>query len=135
MHHLLTLAFATLTELQTAVEKLAGASQAPAPAKTKAEKTAAAPAPAAVAPSPEPAAAVSAPPPPVSAPATVSAPPTTDYPTLQKAVFKLAGLSREVVGAVAESFGVKTFKDLAPERWSEALAAVNAEIENLAVPA
>lgn len=133
--HSLTLSFATLTELQTAVERLTGAPQAPAPAKTKAEKTAAAPAPAAAVPSPEPAAAVSAPPPPVSAPATVSAPPTIDYPTLQTAVFRLAELSREVVGAVAESFGVKTFRSLAPERWSEALAAVNAEIENLAVPA
>lgn len=98
---------------------------APAPAKPKAEK-----------PAPVVAAAASAPAPPVSAPA-ASALPSTDYPTLQKAVFKLAGLSREVVGEVAASFEVKTFKDLAPALWGDALAAVNAAIatQEEAVPA
>lgn len=54
-----------------------------------------------------------------------------EYPVLQKAVFALAGKSRDAAAAVAASFGVKTFKDLDAARWGEALAAVNAKIAEL----
>ena len=50
---------------------------------------------------------------------------SVDYPTLQKAVFALAGKSREKAAEVAASFGVKTFKDLDQSKWADALAAVN----------
>ena len=50
---------------------------------------------------------------------------SVDYPTLQKAVFALAGKSRESAAAVAASFGVKTFKELPESKWADALAAVN----------
>lgn len=54
-----------------------------------------------------------------------------EYPVLQKAVFTLAGKSREAAAAVAASMGVKTFKELDAARWGEALAAVNAKIAEL----
>lgn len=59
-----------------------------------------------------------------------------DYPTLQKAVFKLAGISRDEASAMSKQFGVSTFKELNPSKWDEAFAAVNAKIEelNTAVP-
>lgn len=57
--------------------------------------------------------------------------PAVDYPTLQKAVFKLAGESREAAAAVAASFGVKTFKELPQGQWAEALAAVQAKTTEL----
>lgn len=52
-------------------------------------------------------------------------PQAVDYPTLQKAVFALAGKSRDSAAAVAASFGVKTFKELDQSKWAEALFAVN----------
>jgi hypothetical protein len=51
-----------------------------------------------------------------------------DYPTLQKAVFALAGKSRESAAAVAASMGVKTFKELPESKWADALVAVNAAL-------
>ena len=54
-----------------------------------------------------------------------------EYPVLQKAVFTLAGKSREAAAAVAASMGVKTFKELDQCKWPEALAAVNAKIAEL----
>lgn len=60
--------------------------------------------------------------------------PSVDYPTLQKAVFALAGKSREAAAAVAASFGVKTFKELDASKWGDALGAVQeklAELENV----
>jgi hypothetical protein len=57
-----------------------------------------------------------------------------DYATLQKAVFALAGKSREAAAQVASSFGVKTFKELPQDKWGDALAAVQeklAELENV----
>lgn len=54
-----------------------------------------------------------------------------EYPVLQKAVFTLAGKSREAAAAVAASMGVKTFKELDQSKWGEALAAVNAKIAEL----
>lgn len=57
--------------------------------------------------------------------------PSVDYLTLQKAVFTLAGKSREAAAAVAASFGVKTFKDLPADKWADALAAVNAKLAEL----
>jgi hypothetical protein len=65
---------------------------------------------------------------PEAAPAPAAAPAAVDYPTLQKAVFALAGKSRESAGAVAASFGVKTFKELPEAKWGDALAAVNAAL-------
>jgi hypothetical protein len=50
---------------------------------------------------------------------------SVDYPTLQKAVFALAGKSRDAAAAVAASFSVKTFKELPEAKWADALAAVN----------
>lgn len=75
-------------------------------------------------------------PPTVEAPAVLeqkaeSSAPAVDYPTLQKAVFALAGKSREAASEVAKSFGVPTFKTLDESRWAEALAAVNAKIAEL----
>lgn len=61
----------------------------------------------------------------------VSSTEPVDYPTLQKAVFTLAGKSREAAAAVATGFGVKTFKELDASKWGEALAAVNAKIAEL----
>lgn len=57
---------------------------------------------------------------------------TIDYPTLQKAVFKLASISREACTEVAQQFGRTTFKDSPADIWDKALAAVNAKIEELA---
>lgn len=54
-----------------------------------------------------------------------------EYPVLQKAVFTLAGKSREAAAEVAASFGVKTFKELAADKWADALAAVQAKIAEL----
>lgn len=70
---------------------------------------------------------------PTAEPAEAAAPASTavDYPTLQKAVFALAGKSREAAAAVAASFGVKTFKELDASKWAEALAAVQAKTEEL----
>lgn len=56
---------------------------------------------------------------------------TVEYPVLQKAVFALAGKSRDAAAAVAASFGVKTFKDLDAGKWGEALVAVKAKIAEL----
>ena len=53
---------------------------------------------------------------------------SVDYPTLQKAVFALAGKSRDAAAAVAASFSVKTFKDLPEAKWADALVAVNAAL-------
>lgn len=57
--------------------------------------------------------------------------PAVEYAVLQKAVFTLAGKSREAAAAVASSFGVKTFKDLPADKWADALAAVNAKLAEL----
>jgi hypothetical protein len=54
---------------------------------------------------------------------------SVDYPTLQKAVFALAGKSRDAAAAVAASFSVKTFKELPEAKWADALAAVNVALE------
>lgn len=56
---------------------------------------------------------------------------TVEYPVLQKAVFALAGKSRDAAAAVAASFGVKTFKELDAGKWGEALEAVKAKTAEL----
>lgn len=89
----------------------------PAP-KPKAEKAAKVEAPA-------PAAEPSAPAAPAAPSASSPASAAVDYPTLQKAVFALAGKSRDKAAAVAASLGVKTFKELPEAQWGAALAAVN----------
>lgn len=72
----------------------------------------------------------------VSAPAAPAASPASsvEYPVLQKAVFALAGKSREAAAAVVASYGVKTFKELPQDKWGEALGVVQeklAELENV----
>lgn len=75
---------------------------------------------------------VAAEPPASTAAASSPAPASTiEYTVLQKAVFALAGKSREAAAAVAASFGVKTFKDLPADKWADALAAVNAKLAEL----
>lgn len=54
-----------------------------------------------------------------------------EYPVLQKAVFALAGKSRDEATKLVAAFGVKTFKELPADKWSEALAAVNAKLAEL----
>lgn len=105
-------------------KKPAGAKRAtdPAPGPTTAEAAGAA--------APEKTVAESAP---AAASAASDAPASTaatdvDYPTLQKAVFALAGKSRTAAAEVVASFNVKTFKDLEPAQWGKALAAVNAKL-------
>jgi hypothetical protein len=126
-------ALKNVPEADLALGTARDAAPSPAPAPVvKAEKpatvkpTAAQPAAAPVA---------SAAPAPTTAPApAVAAKPAADavdYPTLQKAVFKLAGISREEAGAAAKTFGVNTFKELPADKWGEALKAVNAKIEEL----
>lgn len=56
---------------------------------------------------------------------------TVEYSVLQKAVFALAGKSREAAAAVAASLGVKTFKELPADKWADALAAVNGKLAEL----
>jgi hypothetical protein len=56
---------------------------------------------------------------------------SVDYPTLQKAVFALANASREAAGEVAQSFNVKTFKELPAAQWLDALTAVNTKLAEL----
>lgn len=68
----------------------------------------------------------------VEEPAAPAAATAVDYPTLQKAVFALAGKSREAAAAVAADLGVKTFKELTEDKWAEALAAVNAALAEAA---
>ena len=85
-----------------------------------------------VKPAPEPVAVEPTPAPVAEAPASTASSsepaPSVDYPTLQKAVFALAGKSREAAAAVAASMGVKTFKELGQDKWAEALVAVNAAL-------
>lgn len=90
-----------------------------APGKTAAEK-----APAAESVAAEPPASTAA----ASSPAPAHA---IEYTVLQKAVFALAGKSREAAAGIAASFGVKTFKDLPSDKWADALAAVNAKLAEL----
>lgn len=121
---------AVLLEIPTTA--LVGGTDTPKPEGPKAEKptkavaSIAVPAPAepvkVEAPKPEPVATTSSPKPSAS----------VDYPTLQKAVFALAGKSRDAAAAVAKSFDVKTFKELPEAKWGDALAAVNAALAEAA---
>jgi hypothetical protein len=54
-----------------------------------------------------------------------------EYPVLQKAVFTLAGKSREAAASIAAEFKVKTFKELSQDQWAAALEAVNAKLAEL----
>lgn len=108
------------------------------PAPTAASAEAAPQAPTAATASPEtvaegkPAAAASAPATPAASTASSSEPSkSVDYPTLQKAVFALAGKSRDAAAAVAASMGVKTFKELSQDKWAEALGAVQEKLAEL----
>ena len=94
----------------------------PAPVPKAKQKAAPAEVPAPAAPAPAPVAA------PEPAPAPVQ---TVDYATLQKAVFALAGKSREAAAGVAASLGVKTFKELPEGKWAEALGAVQEKLAEL----
>lgn len=134
----LTLTFKTLEAARAALLEIPSSSLVggPAPereAPKKAEKEALAPVPPAkiaikevAAPDPKPVAAEPTAPAPVAAPdaSSVEQSSAVDYPTLQKAVFALAGKSRASAAAVAKDFGVKTFKELPEAKWADALAAV-----------
>ncbi len=61
----------------------------------------------------------------------VDAPAAIEYPVLQKAVFALAGKSRDAASAVVSTFGVKTFRDLPADQWAAALEAVQAKLAEL----
>jgi hypothetical protein len=54
-----------------------------------------------------------------------------DYSVLQKAVFALAGKSRETMVEMCAARGVKTFKELPADQWADALAEVNAALAKL----
>ena len=110
-----------LTDITPAEEEVA-AEPAPKPAK-KAK------------PSPAPAL-VAAPAPPTVTPTVDPLPgvaPAVSYAELQKAVLLLAGKNRDAALALAQTMGVKTFKELDAARWPEALAAVNNKIVELGV--
>lgn len=136
----ITLQFKTLDSARAALaavtlddaEAVAFAETAPGPKSIRAAKPApAAQAPAATSPAtaPEPAVPVETAPTPASnTTPPAAAPSAVEYPVLQKAVFALAGKSREAAAGVAASFGVKTFKELDASRWAEALAAVTAKL-------
>jgi hypothetical protein len=116
--------------LEIPASALVSAEEAPAPKQEKAAK-AAKPAPVQEVAQPLPTVAPTDVPAPVAAPVEPEkAAPSVDYPTLQKAVFALAGKSREAAAAVAASLGVKTFKELDQSKWADALEAVN---ERLAI--
>lgn len=97
----------------------------PAPVPKAKQKAAPAEVPAPAAPAPAPVAA------PEPAPAPAPAVSSVDYATLQKAVFALAGKSREAAAGVAASLGVKTFKELPEGKWAEALGAVQEKLAEL----
>jgi hypothetical protein len=54
--------------------------------------------------------------------------PKIDYAQLKAAVFELAGKRPSKAAEIAAAFGVKTFKDLGPEKWGDALAEVTAAL-------
>jgi hypothetical protein len=54
-----------------------------------------------------------------------------EYAQVQKAAFRLAGLSRDAAVSLAQSMGVPNFKALPSERWGEALAAIEAKVAEL----
>lgn len=58
---------------------------------------------------------------------------TTDYPTLQAAVFKAAKINKTATLAIASELGSATFKELAPALWGTALAKVQALIDQAEV--
>jgi len=141
----ITLKFSTIAEAAAAMNQFNGtqlgattivvkpdAKPAAVAEKPKAEKTAAAQATQAAAPDQE--AAVTPP----SAATVQTAAQAVDYPTLQKAVFKLSGIVKgaeldatEHILGIAKSMGAENFKTLAPAQWTEALAKVNAKIAAL----
>lgn len=124
----ITLQFASLEAARAALLEIPSSILAAAPVvEAKTESAAPAKKPAATQPAPELAPMEVAPPGPVAA-----SPSNVDYPTLQKAVFALAGKSREAAGAVAAELGVKTFKDLTEDKWADALVAVNAALAEAA---
>lgn len=131
-----TLTFASEDELVAyfARDKAGKPAQAPAPAPGPAtakadaapKKTAAAKTPAAQsAETPAPASTAA-----TSDPETET--PAVDYPTLQKAVFALANAKGRdaVIGLMKDTFNVGSAKELKPEQWAPALAAVNAALED-----
>lgn len=114
MSHTLTLTFATLGELQTAVAKLAGEA---APAKAPAAAPKAAPAA-----SPSSAATET----PAAAPAQSAA--SVEFPALEAALRAYAKkVDRETFGATMKKFGCANMKDVQakPEVWADLLKVAN----------
>lgn len=59
--------------------------------------------------------------------------PAIEYAVLQKAVLQLAGKNRDTALTLAGQMGVKTFRELPAERWSEAYAMVTDKLAELGV--
>ena len=57
--------------------------------------------------------------------------PGIEYAALQAAVLKLAARDRDATLAIAQKFGVKTFKELSQDRWGEAYGVVTATLAEL----
>lgn len=102
--------------------------KAEAPGKPSAAKTAPSPRTAEAAPSPSAQ--------PDAAPATqttatepAAAAPSVSYPDLQKAVLALHKMDPQAAVPIAKALGADTFKLLPETKWAEALAQVNAAIE------
>lgn len=96
-------------------DRIVTAPVAAAPAPKAAKPAAAAPAPKAAPPAPAPAAAAAIP-----------------YTTLQKAVFELASKDEDKVKALMAEQGNRTFKQLTPEEYPDALARVQAALAEVA---
>lgn len=140
MAHSITLSFATLGELSAAVDALTRAHTEPVGNATQISGDATKTATTKAKTDPKPAPAVSAAPAPTPAasPSQAAAAPATakgvDYPTLQKAVFELAGLAdkkgldKSVVLDIAKAHGGDNFKGLKPDTYAAALADVQSKI-------
>lgn len=107
-----------LTDITPASEEVASE---PAPKQKKAKPS---PAPALVAAPTPPTAELEALPLPAVAPA-------IEYAVLQKAVLQLAGKNRDTALTLAGQMGVKTFRELPADRWSEAYALVTDKLAEL----
>lgn len=59
--------------------------------------------------------------------------PAIEYAVLQKAVLQLAGKNRDTALTLAGQMGVKTFRELPADRWSEAYAMVTDKLAELGV--
>lgn len=64
---------------------------------------------------------------------TASSTKPVEYQDVKNAILALATRNRDAASALVTSFNVKTFKDLTPDKWASALAAVQAKLAELGV--